>query len=218
MRIKYITVDGFKSYRDAIKTDMLSPYHNIVVGRNGSGKSNFFSAIQFVLSEEFSRLSPEQRSSLIYEGAGASRVMSAYVEIIFDNTDKRLSGIVSDKSEIALRRVIGSKKDQFFLDGKLVTRNDVMNLLESAGFSRSNPYYIVKQGKINEIATAKPVDRLKLLKEVAGTRVYDERKNEAENLMKESDSKIKNAEELLSLIDDKLKTLETEKTELLELV
>lgn len=27
-------------------------------------------------------------------------------------------------------------------------KNDVMNLLESAGFSRSNPYYIVKQGKV----------------------------------------------------------------------
>jgi len=25
---------------------------------------------------------------------------------------------------------------------------DVMNVLESAGFSRSNPYYIVKQGKV----------------------------------------------------------------------
>lgn len=27
-------------------------------------------------------------------------------------------------------------------------KGDVMNLLESAGFSRSNPYYIVKQGKV----------------------------------------------------------------------
>ncbi len=27
-------------------------------------------------------------------------------------------------------------------------KSDVMNLLESAGFSRSNPYYIVKQGKV----------------------------------------------------------------------
>ena len=26
-----------------------------------------------------------------------------------------------------------------------------MNLLESAGFSRSNPYYIVKQGKVREM-------------------------------------------------------------------
>ena len=30
----------------------------------------------------------------------------------------------------------------------LFSKNDVMCLLEGAGFSRSNPYYIVKQGKV----------------------------------------------------------------------
>ena len=54
-----------------------------------------------------------------------------------------------DKDECVLRRVIGAKKDQYFLNKKLVPRTDVMNLLESAGFSRSNPYYIVKQGKVS---------------------------------------------------------------------
>lgn len=47
-----------------------------------------------------------------------------------------------------LRRVIGAKKDQYFLNKKVVPRSEVMNLLESAGFSNSNPYYIVKQGKV----------------------------------------------------------------------
>ena len=37
---------------------------------------------------------------------------------------------------MSLRRVIGSKKDQYFLDKKNVTKSDVMNLLESAGFDR----------------------------------------------------------------------------------
>jgi structural maintenance of chromosome 3 (chondroitin sulfate proteoglycan 6) len=60
----------------------------------------------------------------------------------------------------------------------------VINLLESAGFSRSNPYYIVKQGKINQMATAPDSHRLKLLREVAGTRVYDDRKAESETIMK----------------------------------
>lgn len=36
------------------------------------------------------------------------------------------------------------------------SKNDVMNLLESAGFSRSNPYYIVKQGKVRDKCSAKP--------------------------------------------------------------
>lgn len=46
-------------------------------------------AIQFVLSDEFSNLRPEQRHALLHEGTGP-RVASAYVEIIFDNRDNRL--------------------------------------------------------------------------------------------------------------------------------
>ena len=36
-----------------------------------------------------------------------------------------------------------------------MTKSDVMNLLESAGFSRSNPYYIVKQGRVSQISSDK---------------------------------------------------------------
>lgn len=48
-----------------------------------------FSAIQFVLSDEFSHLRPEQRLALLHEGTGP-RVISAFVEIIFDNSDNRI--------------------------------------------------------------------------------------------------------------------------------
>ncbi len=54
-----------------------------------------------------------------------------------------------------LRRSIGLKKDEYYLDKKHVTKHDVINLLESAGFSRSNPYYIVQQGRVNSIALMK---------------------------------------------------------------
>ncbi len=102
-------------------------------------------AIQFVLSDEFSHLRPEQRQALLHEGTGP-RVLTGFVEIIFDNSDSRFP---IDREEVFLRRVIGAKKDQYFLNKKMVPRNDVVNLLESAGFSRSNPYYIVKQGKVS---------------------------------------------------------------------
>jgi len=152
MYIKQVIIQGFRSYRDQTIIEPFSPKHNIIVGRNGSGKSNFFFAIQFVLSaDEFSNLRQEERQALLHEGTGP-RVLSAYVELIFDNSDNR---IPIDKDEVSLRRVIGSKKDQYFLDKKNVTKSDVMNLLESAGFSRSNPYYIVKQGRINQLAIAK---------------------------------------------------------------
>ena len=54
----------------------------------------------------------------------------------------------------------------------------VVSLLESAGFSKSNPYYIVQQGKVNALCLMRDSERLQLLKEVAGTRVYEERREE----------------------------------------
>ncbi|EPQ12883.1 Structural maintenance of chromosomes protein 3 [Myotis brandtii] len=192
-----VIIQGFRSYRDQTIVDPFSSKHNVI-------------AIQFVLSDEFSHLRPEQRLALLHEGTGP-RVISAFVEIIFDNSDNRLP---IDKEEVSLRRVIGAKKDQYFLDKKMVTKNDVMNLLESAGFSRSNPYYIVKQGKINQMATAPDSQRLKLLREVAGTRVYDERKEESISLMKETEGKREKINELLKYIEERLHTLEEEKEEL----
>lgn len=210
MHIKKVSIQGFRSYRESVEIEPFSPCHNIIVGRNGSGKSNFFSAIQFVFSDEYSNLRAEQRQQLLHEGTGA-RVISACVEIVFDNSDNRLP---IEKEEVTLRRVIGSKKDQYFLDKKMVTKGDVLNLLESAGFSRSNPYYIVKQGKINQMATAPDSHRLRLLREVAGTRVYDERRSESESLMKESDSRLSEIEKVLTMIEDRLATLKDEKEEL----
>lgn len=35
-------IQGFKSYREQIVVEPFDKRHNVVVGRNGSGKSNFF--------------------------------------------------------------------------------------------------------------------------------------------------------------------------------
>ncbi|XP_030767643.1 structural maintenance of chromosomes protein 3-like [Sitophilus oryzae] len=210
MYIKQVIIQGFKSYRDQTVVEPFDKRHNVVVGRNGSGKSNFFYAIQFVLSDEYSHLKPEQRQSLLHEGTGP-RIVTAYVEIIFDNSDAR---VPIEHEEIYLRRVIGAKKDQYFLNKKVVPRSEVMNLLESAGFSSSNPYYIVKQGKILQMATAPDTHRLKLLREVAGTRVYDERKAESVTILKETEGKIEKIHEFLTTIEERLSTLEEEKEEL----
>jgi structural maintenance of chromosome 3 (chondroitin sulfate proteoglycan 6) len=61
-----------------------------------------------------------------------------------------------------------------------------MSLLESAGFSRSNPYYIVPQGRVTMLTNAKESERLQLLKEVAGTRVYEEKREESMKIMEET--------------------------------
>jgi structural maintenance of chromosome 3 (chondroitin sulfate proteoglycan 6) len=210
MHIQSITIAGFKSYRDATLTGPFSPRHNVVVGRNGSGKSNFFDAVRFLLADTFAHLRGEERVALLHEGAGAS-VLSAYVEMVFDNTDGRLP---FERATVALRRMVGLQKDEYVLDRKSVSRTEVFNLLESAGFSRSNPYYIVQQGKVAALCAMSDRNRLELLKEVAGTRVYDERRDESLRIMDETDAKREKISDVILYLEARLAELDSEKDEL----
>jgi structural maintenance of chromosome 3 (chondroitin sulfate proteoglycan 6) len=136
------------------------------------------------------------------EGVSNEPITQAWVEVTFDNSDGRLpvgghakqfarqrttclTAAQSEKEgkEVVLRRSIGLKKDEWYLDKKHITKQDVVNLLEAAGFSRSNPFYMVKQGHVTEIAKMTTKERFELLKQVAGTRVYDERRAESEKIM-----------------------------------
>lgn len=209
MYIKRITIQGFKTYKNATVIDLLSLHHNVVIGRNGLGKSNFFSAIRFVLSDAYTHMTREERKALIHEGSG--NVMSAYVEVVFDNTDRRFP---LAKDEVSIRRTIGLKKDDYSLDGRSATRSDVMNLLESAGFCRSNPYYIVPQGKIMSLTNSKDSERLLLLKEVSGAKVFEAKLKESKKELANSDNKKKRIDEALQSLADRLSDLQIESHDL----
>ena len=49
MHIKQITISNFRSFRQQPEIHPFAATTNCVVGRNGSGKSNLFDAVQFVL-------------------------------------------------------------------------------------------------------------------------------------------------------------------------
>jgi structural maintenance of chromosome 3 (chondroitin sulfate proteoglycan 6) len=121
---------------------------------------------------------------------------------------------MENSDEVVLRRTIGHKKDEFFLQRKRATKNEIMSLLEGAGFSKSNPYFIVQQGKVNALCTMSDGERLQLLKEVAGTTVYDEKKEESLAKMEENAASIEKINETLEYMETKLEDLRGEKEEL----
>ena len=91
-----------------------------------------------------------------------------------------------------------------------------MNLMESAGFSRSNPYYIVKQGNVSELSTATDAARLKLLRDIVGSAVYENKKKDGLKLLQDTEEKLERVGFLLDSINQRLETLESEKEELEE--
>ena len=213
MFIKSVKIEGFKSYKNAAT---VGPFHNgfnIVLGRNGSGKSNFFSAVEFVLSDEYSHLKADQRNLLLSSSGGGARPISAFVEILFDNHEKRFP---INEDEFSLRRTIGTKKDAYHLNGKPVQRKQLNGMMESAGFSHSNPYHIVKQGLISDLATLTGQGRLKIVHSLAGTKVYVDKKSESLAELDRSDKTIEDIKESLKMIADRQGILEEEKEDFLK--
>jgi structural maintenance of chromosome 3 (chondroitin sulfate proteoglycan 6) len=96
----------------------------------------------------------------------------------------------------------------------MFSKTEVMNLLESAGFSRSNPYYVVQQGKIASLTLMKDSERLDLLKEIGGTRVYEDRRRESLKIMQETANKRKQIDQVVRYLEDRLRELDEEKEEL----
>ncbi|SCW04431.1 LAFE_0H13366g1_1 [Lachancea fermentati] len=216
MYLKSVTIQGFKTYKNTTIVENFSPRFNVVVGSNGSGKSNFFAAIRFVLSDDYNNLKREERQGLIHQGTGS--IMSAYVEIVFHDPEGRMllsSGIPSNDSKIVkIRRTIGLKKDEYSLNGKTCHKSDVARTLESVGFSSSNPYNIVPQGRIVAVTNAKDRERLALLEEVVGAKTFEIKLRESLKKMEATNKDRMKINKELEELEERLNELDEERRDL----
>ena len=71
----------------------------------------------------------------------------------------------------------------------------------------------MQQGKVTELANKRETEYFELLKEVAGTRVYESSRNEAVRYFEDSTSKGQRVEEVISFINYKLNDLKLESEE-----
>ena len=202
-------IRGFKAFGDLVTCGEFSPGKNCVFGLNGSGKSTFVQAIEFVLLDEFSHLRPTERQSLLHTGNVTAT--TAFVEITFDNSDKRLP---LSQDVVAVRRSIGLNKDEYFVNRKQTTRTEVRNLFETAGISLSSGLFIVQQGRVKIVADMNDEARLGLLYDVAGIRSYDDKREESIKLMGEAKMRREKIDDAIQEIKKRLSELEEETAEL----
>lgn len=208
MHIKSLTLRGFLCYKETT-TIVFDPRLNVIVGSNGSGKSSLLSAIQFAMGVE----APSDRLLCLHHGA-SSKVLVGYVILVLDNSDGRMTGL--EKGDVAIRREFSAQRDELTLNGKRVTRQELLSLLEAVGFSRSNPYYFTHQHEVSGLARMQNAERLKTLKECAGTRVYDDRRAEAVRSLEETRSRRKTIDSMLEMITSRVNELREEQDELQE--
>lgn len=179
--IKRVVIRGFKSFGKRKVTLRLSKGFSAIVGPNGSGKSNLLDAIRFglgVLSSKSLRVNT--LSDLVFTPSKGTKVTPAKytsVSLYFDNSDRKLP--VDADTVIIDRQVDRTGKGIYKLDGRVVSRTDIVDMLEIAGISPSG-YNVVPQGEIFELIQMGPLERRKLFENIAGIASYDEKKEKAE--------------------------------------
>ena len=206
LNIKHIVLKRYKSYREMLYMDELSKGVNLIIGANGNGKSNFLDSIMYVLTDKYQSMRQEDKKLLLHEDITDKNEDSSKlsVELVIDNKSHRFP---IEKDQISIMKVYDTKegKEEIIINQKRLLKSDVQNLLEGAGFMKSNPYYIIQQGKINQILNCTDEEYFDIFCEAMGTKIYEEKKAESLRLLEENKvtrTKIeKQSEEIQAHID-----------------
>ena len=171
---------------------------NLIVGKNGSGKSSFLKAIIYVLSDRYSDYTKQQKRGLFNniaqqtsnsqqrqksraaksDGTAAKNQKvdpnTYWVEVTLDNSQHK---IPHNATEIVVRKSYNcdTDREEYQMNGQMITQKDLFNLFESGNFSLSSnsQFQIVEQGKVQQLVDKGELGFLEMLKEVTGTAQFD---------------------------------------------
>jgi len=209
IKINKMSMLGFKSF--AKHTEFLfGDEFNCVIGANGSGKSNLLDALCFVLGRGSAKsMRAEKSANLIYNGGKAKKPSKfGEVYIHFDNTHK-VFPIEEEELKVS-RRVRQNGQSVYKINDKKVTRQQILELL-SYGDVDPDGFNIVLQGDIVKFVEMHPIERRKIIDEISGLGVYEERKDKALRELGKVDEKLNEADIILAERKTYLRELKKER-------
>ncbi|MEM3826981.1 MAG: AAA family ATPase [Candidatus Micrarchaeaceae archaeon] len=202
LHLEKLTLHNFKSFRQA--SIKFIPGFNCIVGPNGSGKSSICDSLLFVLGEtSLKRMRVTNVSQLINNNVKPDPedgIKRAWVSAT-------LSG--SENIEIT-RRVKSNGKVGYRLNGKRVTRQEVIDVLH-AHRSEIETTNTITQGEITRILNLNPKERRELIDVAAGIKEFDEKKETSLKELEKVETKINEAKIMINERKGFLKELEGEK-------
>ena len=208
MRLSKIKIAGFKSFVDPTK--ILFPENLTgIVGPNGCGKSNVIDAVRWVMGESSAKhLRGESMEDVIFSGSSARKpVGQASVELIFDNSDGKVSGEYAKYNEISVKRLVTrAGQSKYFLNNSRCRRRDIADIFLGTGLGPRS-YAIIEQGMVSRIIDAKPEDLRVYLEEAAGISKYKERRRETETRIRHTRENLDRLNDLREEIDKQLSRL-----------
>ncbi|NIS78833.1 MAG: chromosome segregation protein SMC [Anaerolineales bacterium] len=204
-RLKSLDLQGYKTF--ALKTEIaLAPTITVVVGPNGTGKSNIADAIRWVLGEQsYSLLRGKRTEDMIFSGSeNRPRASMAMATITFDNSDGWLP---IEFSEVSIsRRAYRDGQNEYLINGQRVRLRDVTELLANCGLGQRT-YTIIGQGLVDAALSLKADERRRLFEEAAGIGLYRSRREEALRRLDHTRRNLERVQDILAELQPRLRSL-----------
>ncbi len=211
--ITELKLNNFMSY-DNISIP-ISPTFNVIVGRNGAGKTSIISAIRIALGS----LARERHRLLdryIRHGEKAARI-----SILIENKNSFGEKIFKDLDDdmVEITRILRRGKQSLFrLNGKPIHLRNLRTLLSEAGINPDNPLVTIHQGQVNDLIKAKPNERAYFFVDALGLGPVLKRIEESREKLRENSEKLKGLTNRLREARKELKLRKTRKEKYLEKV
>ncbi len=197
MFIKKIKLRNFKSFKRA-EIEFRDNF-TVITGPNGSGKSNVIDSILFCFGITSSKvLRAERLTDLI-----RSNQNEAEVTIELENC-------------VVKRRIKKTDKgyySYYYINGKSVSYSEVERLIEKLGLNTD--YNVIMQGDVTRIAEMTPVQRRKIIEDVAGISEFEEKKEKALEELENVKQDIEKVEVVIREVEERLSKLSVEREEAL---
>jgi chromosome segregation protein len=212
--IKRIELQGFKSVGARPLSLQLERGLTVITGPNGSGKSNVLDALAFCLGESSLKRLRVARLSALLHSSGGRTVERCRASVTLDNSDGVLP--IEASTVIIAREMDSSGESRFYVNGRRVSKGELEDLLSAAGLLPGG-LWLLPQGTVTRVADLNPVERRRLVEELAGLERFEAKKAEALRELEEADRKLEFHRGQVGIRREELLELEAQRNDRLRL-
>ncbi len=205
MKIKSLTLHGFKSFADRTQID----FHGgitAIVGPNGCGKSNISDSLRWVLGEQRpTAIRGSRMEEAIFQGTAQRRpIHRAEVALTLANEDGLLA--VPYNEVVIGRTVLRGGDSDYQLNGASCRLRDIHDLCRDTGLG-ANAYSIIEARMIDAILSDRAEERRSLFEEAAEVGRYKDRRRTALRRLDQAQHDLARLEDVLGEVRTQVRAL-----------
>jgi chromosome segregation protein len=208
VHLKRMELFGFKSFAEKSELS-LNPGIAAIIGPNGCGKSNLVDAVRWALGEQSVKsLRGTRMEEIIFSGSESRKALNfAEVSLTFDGAGAFLN---LDYDEITItRRLFRNGDSEYYINKSPCRLKDITELFLDTGLGK-DVYFVIGQGRVDEIINSRPEERREIFEEAAGIFKYKLRKKEARRRLDETRENLVRVQDLIYELETQIEPLKSQ--------